>query len=266
MYQPQGIICEHCGHHGQIITEDIRLGDLSVVSLPSAPISQLVAQVECPSCHQKFDLVFTERRRTGVEILYVCDNQPNDGLEMWRRWENGKPKRPVFIPNNVGRDPSEQWLDALCKRTADNIVEWQGCGVPGQSLEQILGRVEDYTKSSSWKNFRKKHLVVAICGNGINGNTHHGFSGKFALVHYKNPDLMNAIQQTLGAEPEDKSNQFCNNRVGHCAEVHATNSYLYYDKQVQLNQLEYSTAYLVRNAMPRSYCMNCIALFNLRNA
>lgn len=240
MYQPQGIICEHCGHHGQIITEDIRLVDLSVVSLPSAPISQLVAKVECPSCHQKFDLVFTERRRTGVEILYVCGNQPNDGLEMWRRWENGIPKQPVYTPNYAGRNPSEQGLDALCKRTADNLVEWQERGAPGQSLERILSRVEDYTKDSSWKNFRKKHLVVVVCGNGMFGNTHHGFSGKFAPVHYKNPGLMNAMRQNLGAEPEEKSNQFCNNRVGHCAEVHATNSYLYYEQQVPLNQLKYS--------------------------
>lgn len=145
-------------------------------------------------------------------------------------------------------------------------MEWHGVGAPGQSLEQILSRVEDYTKGSSWKNFRKKHLVVAVCGNGMNGNTHHGFSGKFAPVHNKNTDLMNAMRHRLGGAPEGRSNQFCNNLVGHCAEVHATNSYLYYEQQVPLNQLEYSIAYLVRNAMPRSYCMNCITLFNLRNA
>lgn len=266
MYQPQGIICEHCGHQGQIITEGIRVADLTVVSAPSAPISQLVARVECPCCHQKFDLVFTESQRTGSEIMYVCDNQQNGGLELWRRWENGIPKQPGYTPNYAGRNPSEQGLDALCKRTADNLVEWQERGVPGQGLEQILSRVEDYTKDSSWKNFRKKHLVVVVCGNGMFGNIHHGFSGKFAPVHYKNPGLMNAMRQNLGAEPEEKSNQFCNNLVGHCAEVHATNSYLYYDQHVPLNQLEYSIAYLVRNAMPQSYCMNCIALFNLRNA
>lgn len=124
MYQPQRIICAHCGHQGQIITEDIRLGDLSVVSSPSASISQLVAHVECPSCHQKFDLVFTERRRNGSEVLYVCDNQPNRGLEMWRRWENGIPSSQ-FMPQTMQAEIRLNKDLMLCAKEP-RIISWNG--------------------------------------------------------------------------------------------------------------------------------------------
>lgn len=77
---------------------------------------------------------------------------------------------------------------------------------------------------------------------------------------------MEAMDTKLGGAPEENSKLFCNNPIGHCAEVHAANSFLFYEPKTALKSFRFSIAYLIRFGEPRSYCMNCIELFDLTNA
>lgn len=108
--------------------------------------------------------------------------------------------------------------------------------------------------------------MVALCGSFKSDTITRGFSGEFYSVNYKNADLMEAMDTKLGGAPEENSKLFCNNPIGHCAEVHAANSFLFYEPKTALKSFRFSIAYLIRFGEPRSYCMNCIELFDLTNA
>lgn len=266
MFQPQSITCTHCQYQNLIITEDIHVGNLVMASSIITRRPVIIAKVVCPNCYKSIELEFKWKQTVKDEMLFECVNQHNTVLQMWRWMVNDKPLTPQYRPGYNKRTALEQSLDKDCKRIADDIVEWHDKGTQSNSLETILSQVQDYTKGNSWKNFNKKHKVVAVCCNSSTSTTKQGYSGNFAPVHHKNPDLMAAIRGVLQAEPEEKSVLFCNNKVGHCAEVHASNTLLFYEPQYSLHDLKFSIAYLIRNALPRSYCMNCITLFQLNNA
>ena len=264
MFQPQEIICTDCLHHGLIITEDFWIESIEVLSKDANGPSVLRVDVNCPHCHNVFKLEMKRMRIVGNHLLFECVSPLNTGLQMWRLMLDDSLKMPNYHPNFAYR-PNEQALDNKCKKIADDLIGWKQSKAPSQNLEMILGQVEDYTKGNSWNNFYGKHKVVAVCGDISTGMMKPGFSGKFYSINYKNADLMNAILSELG-EPDNSSKLFCNNPVGHCAEVHAANSFLYYESTHSLNTLSFSIAYRVRDAQPRSYCMNCITLFKLTNA
>lgn len=266
-FQPQNITCPHCGHQSCIVTEDIHKGSLVVFQGVSVSQPNIGAQIECPFCNNRFNLVFEWRRTLRDEMFFVCTSQPNVGLEMWRWMVGGEPLMPQYKYNPLRRTQLEQSIDRECKKIAAEIVGWGNMGgAPGRSLEVLLGHAEDYTKEKSWSNFSNKHFIVVVCENYLTGTIKPGYSGKWAPVHLKNRGLLAAISGVLQPTPRNRSVFFCNNPVGNCAEVHAANSLLYYEPQFGLNHLLFSTAYITRFGTPRSYCMNCIALFHLNNA
>lgn len=265
-FQPQGIECPHCGYRSYIVTEDIHKGNLIMLQGSAEDKPNINAQIECPNCRNHFSLAFEWRQTLRDEMQFECVSQPNVGLKMWRWIIHDEPLIPRYEYNLLKRSQSEQCLDQECKKIADEIVGWKSNGgAPGQALEDMLSHAEDYTKGKTWKNFTKKHFMVVVCGNCLSGTIQPGYSGKFEPVHHKNADLLAAMYGVLSPNPDNKSVFFCNNPVGNCAEVHATNSLLYYEPQFGLNNLQYSIAYMTRFGTPRSYCMNCIALFRLNN-
>lgn len=265
MFQPQRIVCPYCHHSDQIITEDIRESDINVRNRTTNQITELDAQVECPCCHQPFTLLFVLQNEVGGNSLYVCNCRPNIGLQMWKRIDGDHIITPKYDPNNATRVTPLAELDAKNAHIADLMFSWKSTGQPCQDLDTILGQVEDYTKKKSWKKFNKKHFVVVTCAPQCDINNQYvGFNGAFSPVKKKNFNLMNGIQQQLGRKVEEKSNRFCYNKIGHCAEVHAANSCLN-NTQVNIHDLRFSLAYICRTGLPRSYCMNCITLFGLTN-
>lgn len=266
-FQPQILECPLCGHRGYIVTEDIHKGNLTLLQGVTTSHPNICAHIKCPNCPNDFDLIFEWRQTVREEMLFECVSPPNAGLKMWRWMVGGEPRIPQYEYNPHGRSLLEQTLDQQCKMIADEIVGWgnNGGGL-GQNLETMLSHAEDYTKGKSWKNFTNKHFMVVVCENCLTGTKKPGYSGKFAPVHFKDSDLMAAINGVLKPNQNNKSVFFCDNPVGNCAEVHATNSLLYYEPLFGLNNFVYSIAYMTRFGLPRSYCMNCIALFHLNNA
>ena len=261
---PQLITCTHCNHQGQIITEDIPLKDL-VLQLNQEGKAEIIAFVECPKCHVISQIIFVHRRDAGNETLFECIIPPNNGLQMWRWIVNGVPKMPVFQPEEGGRSQCESILDSHCRDVVDHLLEWKNQPQPGQELADLLGEVQDYTKTTSWRAFSKRHFIVNICAKNDSHSFYLGFSGIFSVVKRKNSQLMSAFQHKLGGCAEDKSKQFCKNLIGHCAEMHAANKCMNYESPISLSDLRFSIAYVYRTGMPRSYCMNCITVFSVRN-
>ncbi len=261
-YVPQSFINGTCGYAGEIITEDIPSNKLTVLRNPTGMV-QIKVSIECPVCHNRCDLTFEEKRRVGDESLFECVTSPNVGLKMWRRIKDDIAMQPVFQPNNINRTALEKSLDCQCYQIADHMVKWKNEPQPGQQLVDILKEVEDYTQQESWKKFTKRHYMVAMCAvNAQNSNFFKGFSGRFDTVNKKNVDLTNALQHELGGVVESESHLYCNNIIGHCAEVHAANCCMNGNNQASTDQLLFSISYQCRTARPRSYCMNCITLFD----
>ena len=263
-YVPQQIVCPN-GDHGNIITEDIPRKDLTLQPNQDGGID-IHAQIKCPICQAQFQVLFVHRRQVGNESLFECEIEPNRGLQMWRLIIDGEPKPPVYQPIEGNRSPYEQTIDSWCKTIADLIYLWNNQPQLGQDLVNILGEVVDYTKMDSWKTFKKRHYMVNVCGRE-GSSFYAGFSGKFDVVKKKNQQLSNAFVKKLGSDAEKKSNQFCNNLIGHCAEMHAANLCLNQDSLASLPNLRFSIAYTCRfgSSRPHSYCLNCITLFDLKN-
>ena len=266
-FEPQ-TLTNICGYSAKIITEDIPSSDLIVSDSANTGKKTIKAILESPICHKKFELIFEEKQQIGAETLFVCENDPNKGLEMWRILIDGKALQPAFIPNSAHRSDFEEYLDNRCFAIADQMVKWKNTPDPSHSLSDILKEVEDYTQSDSWRKFNRRHYMVALCN--LDGNVEPpfiGFSGRYDTVKVKNIDLRNAFLQRLGGDGECKSNQYCKNVIGHCAEMHAANRCLNKWQRQSLDSLKFSIAYRCRTATPRSYCLNCITLFHtLTNA
>lgn len=261
MFTPQRITCEFCGYQGHIITEDI----------PNKHIKygwdgELVIDVCCPFCHHMLELYFIKELLFNKDTRYKCVNYGNMSLTMWRRMVVGKAQPPVFRPVTANRTAFEQQLDAEGQKKVDGIYKWMNNPKPGQTLEDILGLVEDYTKTQTWKKFKKNHSVMSLCAHDGKRNHYIGFNSKFNLVKKQNRLLLDGFELYLHGEAEEYSSQFCYNQIGRCAEVHAANSCLNKEPGHTLNDLRFSLAYLCRFAIPRSYCLNCVTLFQtIRN-
>lgn len=262
MFKPQVVTCENCGYQAHIITEDIPKDNLSVYRGMSCKQTYIDAKVRCPKCKYMFELMFEEKYSSRGETVFECVNDSkNRGLEMSRMMDNGTPLPPVFRPVAASRTAFEKQLDSEGQNIADKIYRWgkesEGC----KTVEEFLGDVEDYTKGMTWKKFKKHHFVLSLCAHDGAQIHYMGFNGKFGNVKLKNKLLIDSFMLYLGGEVEDLSRQFCCNKIGRCAEMHAANSCLNRDQALSIDDLRFSVAYICRTAMPRSYCLNCVTLF-----
>lgn len=264
MFQPQRIFCPHCRQPGLIITEDIR-DDNMKNRIWVVGTTILITRIVCPRCGKTFEMSFEACYSRGDEVLFRCIDNPNTGLDMWKKKGSRNPKLPVYRPHARRRTLLERKLDARCALIASHTVRWKQGAAVGRSLTEILSRLEDYTKCKTWTQFKRHHLVVNVCSTSGSNEMYEGFSGSFETVNNKHHDLEDALKDKLGGEAGKESNQFCQNKIGHCAEVHAANRCLNNDVNSSINHLKFSIAYLCRTGQPRSYCMNCITLFKLRN-
>lgn len=264
MFQPQRIVCPRCLWSGLIITEDIR-DDNRATWIWMTGAASPKARIKCPHCRNTFDLSFEACKSRGDEVLFKCIENPNTGLYMWKNMGSGNPKIPVYRPHARKRTLFERNLDARCALIAAHTVRWKQGAAVGRSLTDILSRLEDYTKCKTWTQFKKHHLVVDVCSTAGSTEMCEGFSGSFETVNNKHQDLKVALKDRLGRDAGMESNQFCQNKIGRCAEVHAANRCLNNVANSNINHLKFSIAYICRTGQPRSYCMNCITLFRLRN-
>lgn len=266
MFQPQILTCPKCGKRGQIITEDIPSRDICICGSPINHFLRLCAHFECPNCHHRFKLCFNEKSKGNNETLFESIGSLNAGLQMWKRIEGGSINTPSYQPNAGNRTAFEQMLDDKALAMANKIYPWQYPINHAKTLADYLGEVDDYTKQIKWKQFKKKQLIVAYCAHDGNSNYYKGYNGIFNTVKLKNTVLINEFVTKLGGNEEALPNHYCNNKIGHCAEVHAANFCLNAAPKLNTIDLRFSIAYQCRTAMPRSYCLNCITLFqNVRN-
>lgn len=266
MFQPQSVICPNCGRVRQIITEDIPSSDLCVCQNRFAPGLNICANLECPECHETFRLCFVEKSAANSLTLFECIDVLNAGLQMWKRIDGVRKKIPPYHPNLVNRSAFERILDNDALAMANKIYPWQNQTNPARTLADYLGDVEDYTQQVTWKRFKKKQLIVAFCAHDGADYHYRGFNGLFNTVKVKNPVLENGFYTELGGGEEKFSKHYCNNKIGHCAEMHAANSCLNAEPTPDMNDLRFSIAYQCRTAEPRSYCLNCVTLFpNVNN-
>ena len=266
MFQPQNVTCPHCGRVRQIITEDIPSSRICVCRDGFAPGLNICAKMECPECGLGFYLCFVEKSTSNGETLFECVDEVNIGLQMWKKIDGVKAMIPSFRPNLLNRSAFERILDNNALAMANKIYPWQNQANPARTLADYLGDVEDYTQQVTWKRFKKKHLIVAFCAH--DGADHHyrGFNGLFNTVKVKNQVLENGFNTELGGGEETFSKHYCNNKIGHCAEMHAANSCLNAEPTPDMNDMRFSIAYQCRTAVPRSYCLNCVTLFpNVNN-
>ena len=262
---PQDITCEKCGHQGKIITEDIHLKDLVIQLNSDTSQSEILAHVKCPSCHQNFDVLFKYKMVSSDETLYECEGQSNKGLKMWVNLKNGEFNTLEYQPS-TSRSSMEQQLDQQCEDISDRLIKWKGKTLASQSLSDILGAAEDYTNSVSWKTFRLRHYLAVVCAEAGSQNTYIGYSGNFDTVKIKNQMLIDSFVNRLGGMAESESNQFCDNPIGHCAEMHGANRCLNNETNATLQTMMFSIARICRTGLCRSYCQNCLTLFpSLRN-
>lgn len=264
MFQPQRLICPHCWRPGLIITEDIR-DDNRAYRIWMTGLTSLITRIVCPRCSNTFEMTFEPCKSRRDEVLFKCINNPNTGLYMWKNMGSGNPKLPVYRPHARRRTLFERNLDVRCALIAAHTVRWKQGAAVGRSLTEILSSLEDYTKCKTWTQFKRHHLVVDVCSMAGSTEMYEGFSGNFQNVNNKHQDLVRAYRRRLGSDAEMESNQFCQNKIGRCAEVHAANRCLNKVANSDINHLKFSIAYVCRTGQPRSYCMNCITLFGLRN-
>ncbi len=172
---------------------------------------------------------------------------------------------PVYNPSSFARTAFERSLDQKALDMAQKIYPWQNQPIRAKNLADYLGEVEDYTKQISWKKFRKAQLIVAYCAHDGGNSFYRGFNGLFNTVKVKNNVLCKEFNSKLGGSEEEFPKHYCNNRIGHCAEMHAANSCLNYEPADNTDDLRFSIAYQCRTATPRSYCLNCVTLFQNAN-
>lgn len=264
-FVPQIITCPLCKYQGPIITEDIHTKDIDVsLDEMTGCVRMIEAHINCPHCHQTFDVEFDIMANQGAETLFECNRQQNLGLQIWRRIENGNAKQPVFLPRINGCSYSEAELDGICRRIVCDYLRWKNQPQPNDDLAAILSQVEDYTQTVTWKKFHKRHYMVAVCAMPHTSKKFYfaGFNGDFRRVNNKNASLVHGLLRQLGGSAGSASNQFCNNPIGRCAEVHAANKCLNAFPGVKNNGLLFSIAHECRTGVPRSYCQNCITLFS----
>ena len=260
MFQPQNVTCLRCGKPHRIITEDIPSRDICVGRLPFTPSMCLLAHLCCPECHRMFDVCFVEKTVANNGTLFECEKGVNTGLQMYKRTESCI-SIPTYHPNIGARTAFEHILDEKALTEANKIYPWQNQTDPAKTLADYLGEIEDYTKSITWKKFKKGQLIVAFCAHDGVAPYYRGFNGLFNTVKVKNHVLKNAFNEKLFGDEEDYPKHYCNNKIGHCAEMHAANSCLNEMQTENLDDLRFSIAYQCRTATPRSYCLNCITLF-----
>lgn len=272
-FHPQSITCNCGGYSSEIITEDIPTKKIEVLQPTGARPLRLRAHIECPACSVTtcphpghFDIEFEPILRQGPETLFQSISS-NPRLEMWRLVENGRALPPSYHPGI--RSGLERKLDIQSEEIADAVFKWKGAGQAGDDLIQLLRYAEDYTQSESWKKFIERHFIVAVSivdKPGVLAKEHPGYNGIYSTVPNKNAQLSSAFLSRLGNIEEEFPKLFCHNRIGHCAEVHSANKSLNAEPSAGLSDLKFSIAYNCRTKRPRSYCLNCITLFNLNNA
>ncbi len=272
-FHPQHITCDVGGYSSDIITEDIPTNNLTLIHPSDSEPLRVRARIKCPACSVAtcphpghFDIEFEQVCTQGPEVLFQAISS-NTELQMWRLVVNDQAKIPSYHPG--GRTGLEGDLDTQSKSIADAMFNWKGPGVAINDLIRVLSQVEDYTKSKSWDAFTKHHFIVAtsaIDKPGIHSSILSGFNGIYANVPFKNTKLQGTFVSRLGDKEGMQSNVFCNNHIGQCAEVHSANRSLNADARANLSDLKFSIAYHCRTNRPRSYCLNCITLFDLNNA
>lgn len=260
-FQPQIVTCPICGRQHQIITEDIPSRLICVCRKPVDHGLRLCTYLECPDCQCLFNLCFDEKPKCSNETLFECTGQMNAGLQMWKRIEGGSIKTPLYQPNVGNRTAFEQKLDGRALAKVNRIYPWQNQTGHAKTLADYLGEVDDYTKQIKWRQFKHGQLIVAYCAHDGKTKSYKGYNSLFNTVKKKNNVLVNEFVTMLGGADEDLPNHYCNNKIGHCAEMHAANSCLNAEPELDTNDLRFSIAYQCRTAEPRSYCLNCITLF-----
>ncbi len=265
-FQPQIVTCPLCGMQHQIITEDIPSGSIYVCRKKGVQNLRLCVHLECPDCHCLFNLCFDEKTKCKNETLFECTGHMNAGLQMKKRIEGGSKKIPSYQPNAGNRTEFEQELDGKALAMVNRIYPWQNQSDHAKTLADYLGKVDDYTKQIKWRQFKYGQLIVAYCAHDGNTKCYKGFNGLFNTVKRKNDVLLNEFVTMLGGTEENLPNHYCNNKIGHCAEMHAANFCLNAEPKTDTNDIRFSIAYQCRTAEPRSYCLNCITLFqNVNN-
>lgn len=266
-FQPQSLTCPKCGTQHQIITEDISSRKIRSCRLNIDTVLHLCVQLKCPDCQKELCLCFVEKTKVNGETMFECQDRKNAGLQMWKRIEEVKIMMPLYQPNTGNRTDFEHGLDEEAIALVNIIYPWQNQAAPAGTLAELLGEVDDYTTQIKWRQFKKRPLVAVFCAHEGEAKYYKGFNGLFNRVKSKNQVLKNEFVSKLGGNDEDYPKHYCNNKIGHCAEAHAANSCLNAEPRPDTNDLCFSIAYQCRTAEPRSYCLNCITLFqNVRNA
>lgn len=266
MFQPQNVTCPYCLHQRQIITEDIPARELQLCCFYLSPGIHAWACLECPDCGHRFCLYFMEKTKTKHIILFECLSQGNVGLTMWKEMDGFRFMIPSYSPNVTNRTVFERTLDDKALSEANRIYPWQHQTGHAKTLADYLGEIEDYTKHVTWKKFKKGQLIVAFCAHDGADSYYRGFNGLFKTVKVKNAVLRNEYSSKLEGQEECYSKNYCHNKIGHCAEMHAANLCLNAEPAPDTNDLRFSIAYQCRTATPRSYCLNCVTLFqNVNN-
>lgn len=213
-----------------------------------------------------FDVCFVEKSVTNNLTLFECEKGANTGLQMCKTIERGCISIPTYHPNFGARTAFEHILDDKALAEANKIYPWQNQTDPAKTLADYLGEAEDYTQRIKWKKFKNGQLIVAFCAHDGQENCFRGFNGIFRTVNKKNVVLTNDFVAKLGETEENYAKHYCYNIIGHCAEMHAANSCLNAESTPTTDDLRFSIAYQCRTATPRSYCLNCITLFqNVNN-
>lgn len=272
-FHPQSITCDVGGYSGEIITEDIPKGDITLITPIGTNPLRVRVHIKCPTCNVvgcphpgRFDIEFKQIGTQGSEVLFQSISS-NPRLQMWRLVRNSDVLVPSYHPGI--RNGLERKLDIQSEDIADAIYKWKGAGQAGDDLIQLLSYAEDYTQSESWKKFTERHFIVAVSivdKPGILAKEHPGYNGIYSTVPNKNAQLSSAFLSRLGNKEEEFPKLLCHNRIGHCAEAHSANRSLNAEPSAGLTDLKFSIAYHCRTKLARSYCLNCITLFNLNNA
>ena len=260
-FQPQIVTCPICGRQHQIITEDIPSRNIYVCRKLVNPGLRLCVLLECPECYRRFELRFEEKSNFNNETMFECTGCMNAGLQMWKRIEGSSIITPSYQPNVGNRTALEQKLDGKALAKVNRIYPWQNQTDHAKTLADYLGEVDDYTKQIKWRQFKHGQLIVAYCAHDGKTKCYKGYNSLFNTVRVKNEVLSDEFVAKLGGADEDLPNHYCNNKIGHCAEMHAANSCLNAEPELDTNNLRFSIAYQCRTAEPRSYCLNCITLF-----
>lgn len=261
-FQPQNVTCPLCGNQHPIITEDIPSVSICMCGSLKDHGLRLCVHLECPDCHHLFKLCFEKKSNVNNETLFESIGILNAGLQIWKRIEGSKIMIPTYHPNIGNRTAFERMLDDKALSMVNRIYPWQNQIDHSKTLADYLGEFDDYTKQIKWKQFKKRQLIVAYCAHDGVLNFYKGYNGVFNTVKVKNKVLNGEFVTKLGGTEENLPKHYCNNKIGHCAEMHAANFCLNAEPKQDTIDLRFSIAYQCRTAEPRSYCLNCITLFH----